>query len=134
MTFTQSISTCFSKYVDFSGRAPRSEFWWWQLFFFLTLFLTNFTDILIFGIPSYDYIVYYWWYTPSASPLTIMWILITFLPTIAVDIRRLHDAGYSGWYYLVSFIPIIGIFWLILLWLLKSEEKDNKYGTYQNAP
>ena len=33
----------------------------------------------------------------------------------------------------VSFIPIIGIFWLILLWLLKSEEKDNKYGTYQNA-
>ena len=133
MTFTQSISTCFSKYVDFSGRAPRSEFWWWQLFFFLTLFLTNFADILIFGIPSYDYIVYYWWYTPSASPLTIMWILITFLPTIAVDIRRLHDAGYSGWYYLVSFIPIIGIFWLILLWLLKSEEKDNKYGTYQNA-
>ena len=133
MTFTQSISTCFSKYVDFSGRAPRSEFWWWQLFFFLTLFLTNFADILIFGIPSYDYIVYYWWYTPSASPLTIMWILITFLPTIAVDIRRLHDAGYSGWYSLVSFIPIIGIFWLILLWLLKSEEKDNKYGTYQNA-
>ncbi len=106
MTFTESVKTCFSKYADFKGRAPRSEFWYFALFLALmTIFLELFNEILsaLFG-------------------------LATLLPYIAVTARRLHDTDRSGWWQLLGLIPIIG--WLILLvWLIRPGSKGrNRFG------
>ncbi len=95
MDFVTSIKTCFSKYVDFSGKASRSEFWW----FFLFCLIVDF----VLGI------------TVFASFLS----LVLVLPQLAVGARRLHDIGKSGWWQLLAFIPVIGIIILIIWWAKK---------------
>ena len=54
--------------------------------------------------------------------------LIHFLPGLSVAVRRLHDVGKSGWFYLIYFIPIIGIIWLIVLWCTEGQKQDNNWG------
>ena len=95
MDFGTSIKTCFSKYVDFSGKASRSEFWWFFLFCLildLVLSCTGFGAILS---------------------------LVLLLPQLAVGARRLHDIGKSGWWQLIALIPVIGIIILIIWWAKK---------------
>ncbi|MDD9797903.1 MAG: DUF805 domain-containing protein [Alphaproteobacteria bacterium] len=92
MTFEQSIKTCLRKYAVFSGRAPRSEYWWWILFVILAdLFIVIF-DNAIFDIRPEDE----WW----GGPFSILFSLLTLLPTIAVAARRLHDINRTGWWVL----------------------------------
>lgn len=79
MTFAQSISTVYRKFATFSGRAPRSEFWWYMLF-----------DTLV--SVSLDFI---------STSLANMWDLANILPSIAVACRRLHDIDKSGWWQLL---------------------------------
>ena len=92
MTFGESIKTCFSKYADFTGRASRSEYWWWFLF----LVLGNIAASLI------------------SETVNGLFSLATILPTVAVGCRRLHDIDKSGWWQLLNFLPIIG--WIVLLY------------------
>lgn len=56
-----------------------------------------------------------------------IWSLIVFLPNLAVTVRRLHDAGHSGWYYFISIIPLIGVI-LLLVALCTDSVEDNQYG------
>lgn len=99
MDLGDAIQVCFSKYFDFGGRARRSEFWWFQLFCYL---LSMFTC----GILS----------------------LVTFIPTLAVGARRLHDTGRSGWWQLLHLIPLVGIIVLIIWWCEDSHQGANEYG------
>ena len=92
MTFQDSIKVCFNKYVDFSGRATRSEYWWFVLFVFLGSF--------VLGMFSH-------W-------LNIIFLLATLLPQLAAATRRLHDTGRSGWWQLIGLVPIIGFIVLIV--------------------
>ena len=62
------------------------------------------------------------------GPIYIGYGLAVFVPGLAVAIRRLHDIGKSGWYYLLVIIPIIGPIWLIILFVTEGEQGDNKYG------
>lgn len=87
MTFTQSISTCFSKYITVSGRAARSEFWYFQLFLFIGSFITAFLDAMVSSGAFND-----------TGPLSAAFSLITFIPGITVTTRRLHDIDRSGWW------------------------------------
>ena len=89
MTFKESVSTCFSKYITFSGRAMRSEFWYFQLFLFIGSFVTAFLDALVSGGNF-----------ANTGPLGGAFSLITFIPSIAVTARRLHDIDKSGWWQL----------------------------------
>ena len=100
MTFGQSIKTCFSKYVTFSGRATRSEYWWFALLCFIVgmIPLVNFLGILL------------------------------FLPALAVSVRRLHDAGKSGLNLLWVLIPFLGQLYLIYLYVQESQPGANKWG------
>jgi uncharacterized membrane protein YhaH (DUF805 family) len=91
MTFSESISTCFSKYAMFDGRASRSEFWWFFLFTFLVSAATSSVNETLSGLFS----------------------LGVLLPSLAVGARRLHDVNKSGWFLLLWLIPIIG--WIILI-------------------
>ena len=120
MTLQESFATCIKKYADFSGRAPRSEYWWFILAQFLLGFVAGFVLGFIGGIMGMG--------TSLADIGSVVLMLGLFLPALGVAIRRLHDTGKSGWWYLLVFIPIIG--WLVLLyWFVQpSTEGTNEYG------
>jgi uncharacterized membrane protein YhaH (DUF805 family) len=104
MTFIDAIKTCFTKYADFNGCASRPEFWWWILF---TLVATT-------ALQSVSY------------NLSGAFSIATFLPSIAVTVRRLHDTDRSGWWQLLYFLPIIG--WIVLIIWCAEAGKPNRYG------
>ena len=85
MNFGEAIKSVFTKYATFSGRARRSEFWYFVLFNFLVSFVLG----LI----------------PFLAVLSGLWALAVLIPTLAVTVRRLHDIGKSGWTYLFFLIP-----------------------------
>lgn len=121
MTFTESISTCFSKYVDFTGRASRSEFWWWTLFNFIVACVLSFIFTPIFGGShgSSQFL---------GSLPTMIWGLIMLLPSLAVFCRRMHDTGRSGWWYFIGFIPLVGAIVLLVFECQPSQPMPNRYG------
>jgi uncharacterized membrane protein YhaH (DUF805 family) len=102
MDIVQSIQTCLTKYIDFTGRATRSEFWWFQLF------LTVVINIGAYFNPRIGLILY----------------LILLLPALAVMVRRFHDTDRSGWWILLILIPVIG--WLVILCFMISKGTDGK--------
>jgi len=108
------------KYAVFSGRARRKEYWFFVLFNVLISIVLGFIDGLI-GT-----------YNPETGfgILSGVYTLAIILPSIAVGVRRLHDTGRSGWWLLVSFVPVIGA--LVLLYFLVQDSKagDNQYGPW----
>jgi len=108
VNFPTAITTCFSKFATFSGRATRSEFWWFYLF---TLLLTWFAQMAV-GVSI-------------SSIVSIAMIL----PLWAAGARRLHDIGRTGWWQLIAF-TLIGIIVLIVFYATDSEKAANKYGEY----
>ncbi len=116
MTFGESVSTCFSKYATFTGRASRSEYWWWALFTFLIDVAASVVGAAAFGFGvGHD-----------AFSTVVSWAF--FLPSLAVLMRRLHDTGKCGWWWLISLIPLAGIIALIIMLVQPSEPTPNKYG------
>ena len=116
LSLGEAIKICFSKkYCDFTGRASRSEFWWWVLF---TYVLSTALGIIM-GL-SEDNI--------AISLIGCIVCLALILPSWAVSVRRLHDIGKSGWNLLIGIIPFIGAI-ILLIWDVKeSEPQPNKYG------
>lgn len=114
MGFGRAIATCFRKYGVFSGRAGRPEYWFWALFQFLLIIALAIVDALAFG--------------DSANVFSLIASLILFLPTLAVTVRRLHDADRSGWWVLLWLVPIIGQIWLIVLMCLRGTDGPNRFG------
>lgn len=99
MTFTESIRTVLSKYAEFEGRAGRPEFWWWTLFSFLVSSALSVFNVIPVGAPTE-----YGAVASVGSILTGLWGIAVLLPSLAVTVRRLRDAGY-GW---------ANIFWILL--------------------
>jgi uncharacterized membrane protein YhaH (DUF805 family) len=98
MSFTEAVTSVFSKYAIFKGRARRSEFWWFTLFSFVASVVLGFVDGLLFG----------------HEILSAIFALGTFIPVLAVTVRRLHDIDRSGWWILIGLVPLIG--WIILIY------------------
>ena len=122
MDFLTAVRTCFSKYATFSGRARRSEYWWFVLFNILANLALNVVDAALFGFG-------HGMMTGQAMlPFSSIYSLAVFLPSLAVGARRLHDIGRSGWWLLIWLIPVIG--WVILIWWLatKGDEGPNDHG------
>ena len=116
MDFQTSVKTCFKKYADFSGRALRSELWWFVLFSVLGGIITTIIDIMILGYSVESY-----------GPLNLICTVALFLPAIAVTARRLHDVNRSGWWQLIE-LTIIGILLIIIWCATEGEKKKNIYG------
>jgi uncharacterized membrane protein YhaH (DUF805 family) len=112
MTFTDAIKTCFNKYADFSGRATRSEYWWFQLFFILVY--------LALGVLSGAI-------SEMFAMLAIVFALGVFIPALAAGVRRLHDTDKSGWWLLLGFVPLIGLL-LIYFLAIAGTSGDNQFG------
>jgi len=116
MDIGTSIKVCFQKYAVFSGRASRSEFWWFALFTFIGGIVTAIVDSMILGYSS-----------ESFGPINIIFSVITTLPALAVGARRLHDINKSGWWQLIT-LTVIGIILLIIWWATIGESKKNPHG------
>ena len=117
MDFAASINTCFvQKYADFSGRASRSEFWFFGLFLFLVGAVSGIIDIMILN-----------YHPDDLGPMYLIVSVITTIPAIAVTARRLHDVNQSGWWQLIVF-TIIGIPVLLYWYIIKGTDGSNEYG------
>jgi uncharacterized membrane protein YhaH (DUF805 family) len=100
-------------YVGFSGRARRKEYWMFTLFSIIISIALSIIEIII-GLPSV---------------LTGLYSLAVLIPSLAVGVRRLHDTGRSGWWLLLSLIPLIGTIILIVFLAEDGKPGDNQYGS-----
>ena len=126
--FVGAIKTCFHKYVDFSGRARRSEYWW---FYFLNVIISAFmiVGMIVMAENQGSYWKDEWYYVGLVFFISsLIACLATALPGLAVFVRRMHDIGKSGWLFLIGIIPYIGFIILIILLVQDSEPNSNKYG------
>ncbi len=111
MSFVEAVKTCLvEKYCTFSGRATRSEFWWFQLFTFLAMFISVGISALL--MESLD--------SEGGMVICIATYILLLIPNFSVIVRRLHDVGKSGWFLLIGLIPYIGAFILLIKYLTPS--------------
>ena len=117
MNIKESFISVFINWRNFSGRACRSEFW----YFCLSLFLISISLTIIessLGLYNEAY---------GSGPLSAFFSIITLIPSISVTSRRLQDRGISGWWQL-SYFTIIGIVVIFILLMLPAKEDQNKWG------
>ena len=105
MNIIEATKLFFTRYVDFNGRSRRSEYWWAYL-----------AVVIISAV-----------LTAVLGELAYIWTLATLIPNIAITVRRLHDIGKSGWWYLICLIPLVGAIILLVFMCLDSTE-DNQWG------
>lgn len=123
MTFSQSIKSVFSKYADFSGRATRSEYWYFYLFNFLVTMVFYIAFFAMLGSGSRDSSA-----VGYLSVMIIIYALVMTIPSLAVTVRRLHDTGHSGWWIFLNLIPVIGSIVLFIWFITDSDPDTNEYG------
>lgn len=121
MGFSEAISACFSKYATFSGRSPRSEYWFWVLFTFVVTIVLHLLGAVV-GI--------------LATVLYFVFWVATIVPSIAVGVRRLHDIDRSGWWLLIALVPIVGWIVLVVFACLPGTPGPNRFGppTFTGQP
>lgn len=127
LRYKENFKYCFLKrYVGFSGRASRNEYWKFSL-------VTTAVGAILYLVVSLlallmDATGGFFFGTIMSYVLGSIWSLLLILPTLSVTVRRLHDNGYSGWWYFIILVPFIGIFWLLYLTLKKNNLRENQYG------
>ncbi len=114
MGFGEAISTCFGKYAAFSGRAVRSEYWFWVLFTVIVVIVLNIIQFTVSPL--------------GGSVLLLLFELATVIPSIAVACRRLHDTDRSGWWLLLAFVPIVGFILLLVWYCQPGTAGSNRFG------
>jgi uncharacterized membrane protein YhaH (DUF805 family) len=111
MTFSEAVSDGFSKYATFRGRSSRPAYWWWVLF----------GIIIAIAAAVLDWILGTWVFYAIV-------VIALLLPNLAVTVRRLHDAGHSGWWVLIGLLPLIG-FIILLIFTLQGSDAPNQWGS-----
>lgn len=106
IAFVDAVKRAFAKYATFTGRASRSEYWW----FFLFNVIVSVVLTIVF------------------APLSGLYSLATLIPGVAIGVRRLHDIGRSGWWLLIGLVPLVGVVVLIVFFVMASEPRQNQYG------
>jgi uncharacterized membrane protein YhaH (DUF805 family) len=112
-----------NKYADFNGRARRKEYWMWTLYYTIVLLFAMVLDNVLglnFELFGQD-LGYGWLYLTVA--------ITHLIPGLGIVIRRLHDVGKSGWFYLIILIPLIGFIWVLVLFCTDGVQEDNKWGS-----
>lgn len=119
VTFGQAISLCFSNYANFSGRASRSEYWFFFLFnMIISTVVSSISGVFTMISPEAGMVI---------NLVSVVYGIASFIPGIAITIRRLHDTGKSGSYWFLGFIPIVGTI-LLYVQLARDSEWDNQWG------
>jgi uncharacterized membrane protein YhaH (DUF805 family) len=110
MNLQEAVTSVLSQYANFSGRARRSEYWFWTLAVVIVSIVAGILDAIL-GIKILQYVV----------------LLATLVPGLAVGARRLHDTGRSGWLLLLGIIPLVGAI-ILIVWFVGDSHPDNEYG------
>jgi len=108
-----AISIAFSKYAVFSGRASRSEYWWFALFSVLCSLVAALIGAILGRLIN--------------NFLHLILFLIFFLPSVSVAVRRLHDTNRSGWWWWICLVPAIGAIVLIIFLVLEPVDEGNRF-------
>jgi len=126
VSFEEAVKRALANYCCFTGRASRSEYWWFYLF---NLILSGVITIVFAILAALFH---------STVPATIGYFvnfavaLALLLPTLGLWFRRLHDTGRSGWWWLISLIPFVGVIIMIVFLCKESQPETNKYGEMPN--
>ena len=112
-----------NKYADFKGRARRKEYWMWTLYYTVILLFAMVLDNAL-GL-NFELL---------GQNLGYGWLYVTIgithlIPGLGIVVRRLHDVGKSGWFYLIILIPLIGFIWILVLFCTEGVKEDNKWGS-----
>ncbi len=117
----------YKKYAQFTGRSDRKEFWYFILFYIITAAILGVIDGVVFGAgravignDGFD--------ISSSGPLAGIFAIGSFIPLLAVAIRRLHDTGKTGWWVLLGLIPLVGTIILIIFYAQKGQPEANAHG------
>lgn len=123
MGLIEATKSGFAKYTDFSGRASRSEYWYWVLFCFLAAFVLGFIEGFVKAAKGYPLSHGHGTYLGNC------FLLVTLIPSWAVGVRRLHDVDHSGWWMLID-ITILGALFPHFIWnIRRGTSGDNRFGT-----
>jgi uncharacterized membrane protein YhaH (DUF805 family) len=114
MGFAQALASGFKNYVNFNGRACRSEYWFWVLWMIILGIVTALIDHTVLSESEW-------------SPVNTIFNLATFLPSLAIGIRRLHDIDRTGWWTLIA-LTVIGIILLLIWACMKGTTGPNRFG------
>lgn len=106
------------KYAQFSGRSRRKEYWSFFLLYLVSLIVASIIDNIL-GLANE---------LTGYGPISVLVILGLFVPSLAAGVRRLHDTDRSGWWLLISFIPILGTIVLIVFLATEGTRGPNRYG------
>ncbi|MEZ5607553.1 MAG: DUF805 domain-containing protein [Burkholderiaceae bacterium] len=110
--------TVLKKYAVFTGRAQRAEYWYFVLIYTIIYFVLGFVDRL-FGATRLP---------EGPGLLAGIFVLATLLPSLAVGARRLHDTNRSGWWLLISLVPLVGWIVLLVFTVQDGTPGDNRFG------
>lgn len=134
MGFTQAVRSGFANYVTFSGRARRSEYWFWALFVVIVTFIALGIDAMLNpdlmtaqvadGTASV---------AAQGGIVSGIVLLALFLPGLSVAIRRLHDTDRRGWWLLIGLIPLIGFIVLLVFYCTEGTRGPNRFGADPKA-
>lgn len=106
VSFIDAVKSFFTHYADFSGRSRRSEYWWVYLFNMIVAGILGMIDV---------------------AALSTLWTLAVLIPGIALGVRRLHDTGRSGWWLLISLVPLVGAI-VLIVFVCTDSAPANQYG------
>ena len=118
MIMKEAVVSVLTNWNNFSGRACRSEFWYFGLAVCLVTFIISIIEIAT-GMVDVE--------SAEIGILNIIFTLFIFVPSISVTARRLQDRGWSGWWQLL-YLTIVGILVIIVLNILPAKEDENKWG------
>ena len=121
VSFGDAVKRAFNKYCCFTGRASRSEYWWFILFTAIVGWVIGIFCGIFFGSQSL-----------ATSYISGVWGLFILLPSLGLLFRRLHDTNRSGWNVCWGFLPFIGQIILIVYCCQDSQMSDNQYGPVPN--
>jgi uncharacterized membrane protein YhaH (DUF805 family) len=122
MSFSEAVRSVYGNYAKFDGRAPRSEYWWYQLFNVIVAF-GIFAVAIAAAVP-----------TRSTAAFGVVFLgaavfgLVSFVPSLAVTVRRLHDTDHSGWWLLILLVPYVGGIIVFVFMLLSGSPGMNRFG------
>ena len=114
MTFKEAVISCYrTNYAGFYGRAPRSEYWFFVLSYML----------LVLAVATVGFML-----GPIGFIALGILFLAVLLPSLAVQVRRLHDTDSSGWWLLLALIPYLGAFIMVVWFCIPGTKGKNRFG------
>jgi uncharacterized membrane protein YhaH (DUF805 family)/cold shock CspA family protein len=121
-------------YANFGGRAPRREFWSFALFSFVALLLVTIAGMALdFATGNMSEVATDGDFAADGAPLITfalfgVAVLGLAVPSVAVTVRRIHDIGLSGWFWLITFVPSVGSLIILVFMLIPSQRHPNRWG------